>query len=312
MVNPPDISQHLAIDIQGLSKLQRSARDNSPESIKAVAEQFEALFLNMMLKSMREAGGGEGGLFDNEQSKMYTSMLDQQLSQSLATRGIGMADVLIRQLSPQQGAAAGPGAGTAFNPLSPESAYVGRNDLQRTMERMLEDVPKAPAAAAQQDAAARATSDQPLHVQDFQARMGAHAQEASRITGIPSKFILAQAALESGWGKREITGADGRPSHNLFGIKATGNWKGRTVEVMTTEYVDGAPQRKAEKFRAYDSYAEAFRDYAQLLSNNPRYQDVIAQGKDAVEFASGLQRAGYATDPDYAAKLARIIRGNFG
>ena len=142
----------------------------------------------------------------------------------------------------------------------------------------------------------------------FTARMEAHAEEASRSTGIPAQFMLGQAALESGWGKREIRGSDGSASHNLFGIKASSSWKGRVVTVVTTEYVDGAPQKRLEKFRAYDSYADAFRDYGKMLRNNPRYQNVIANAQDATGFAQGLQKAGYATDPHYAAKLTRIIQ----
>jgi peptidoglycan hydrolase FlgJ len=149
---------------------------------------------------------------------------------------------------------------------------------------------------------------QPAHVRGFLERLGSHAEEASRATGIPAKFMLGQAALESGWGKREIVGANGAASHNLFGIKATGGWKGKVVEAVTTEYVNGTPQTKVEKFRAYDSYADAFRDYANLLSKNPRYEAVIANARSVEGFAQGLQRAGYATDPQYAAKLTRIIK----
>jgi flagellar protein FlgJ len=305
MMNQVDMSQQLALDANGLSKLQRSARENSPEALKAVAEQFEALFLNMMLKSMREAGGGEGGIFDNEQSKMYTSMLDQQMTQSIASRGVGLADVLIRQLSPQH---------MALDPDAAGKVQPDQAKLQEAMDRMLESRSADAVASVKGNevsaAAQKTASDKPAHIQSFQSRMEPHAEAASRITGIPSKFILAQAALESGWGKREIVGMDGTHSHNVFGIKATGGWKGKVVETMTTEYVDGVPQRKVEKFRAYDSYADAFRDYAKLLSDNPRYQDVIAQGRNAAGFASGLQRAGYATDPNYAEKLSRIIRNN--
>jgi flagellar protein FlgJ len=146
---------------------------------------------------------------------------------------------------------------------------------------------------------------------EFQARLMPHAQAASRATGIPAQFMLGQAALETGWGKREIRAADGTPSHNLFGVKAGGNWKGAVVEAVTTEYVNGVPQKSVEKFRAYDSYADAFRDYANLLRGNPRYAGVMAQatqGLDADGFANGLQRAGYATDPNYADKLSRIIK----
>jgi flagellar protein FlgJ len=138
--------------------------------------------------------------------------------------------------------------------------------------------------------------------------MKEHAIAASNATGIPAKFLLGHAALESGWGKGEIRTADGSPSHNLFGIKAGRNWKGATVDVTTTEYVDGAPRKMVQTFRAYASYAQAFQDYASLLQNSPRYAAVLKQS-DGAGFAQGLQRAGYATDPQYAEKLTRILNG---
>jgi len=137
--------------------------------------------------------------------------------------------------------------------------------------------------------------------------MGSHAEDASRATGIPAKFMLGQAALESGWGKHEIKAADGSASHNLFGIKATSGWSGKVVVAPTTEYINGAPQTVMQKFRAYGSYAEAFSDYAHMLASNPRYGNVISGSHDATSFAQGLQKAGYATDPHYATKLSNII-----
>ena len=141
----------------------------------------------------------------------------------------------------------------------------------------------------------------------FVDRMLPHALEAEQATGIPARFILAQAALESGWGQREIRGVDGAPSFNLFGIKANGGWTGATVDAVTTEYLGGVPRKSTEKFRAYSSYAEAFRDYASMLARSPRYAGVLAAAKDAAGFAQGLQAAGYATDPLYAEKLTRVI-----
>ncbi len=135
-----------------------------------------------------------------------------------------------------------------------------------------------------------------------------YAVEVSNATGIPARFLLGQAALESGWGKHEIRAADGSQSFNLFGIKAGSNWGGRSVEVMTTEYVDGAPRKVLQKFRAYASYAEAFQDYASLMQGNRRYASVLKQ-TDSAGFAQGLQRAGYATDPQYAEKLTSILNG---
>ncbi|BBP03830.1 flagellar rod assembly protein/muramidase FlgJ [Sulfuriferula plumbiphila] len=280
MINPSELSAKLALDTQSVEALRQSARQNSPEGLKTVARQFEALFMNMMLKSMREASPQDGA-FDNEQSRMYTSMLDQQLSQNLAARGVGLADVLIRQLSSSVTAPApGKQAGPAIPALIPPAPGTG---------------------------AGKTDALQPAHVQAFQTRLGPHAEEASRTTGIPAKFMLGQAALESGWGRREIVAADGTPSHNLFGIKAGGGWDGKVVEHITTEYVHGVAQKKVQKFRAYDNYADAFRDYAHLLRSNPRYQQVLANAQDVTGFAQGLQRAGYATDPHYADKLTRII-----
>lgn len=280
MINAADMTDKFSADPQGLAALKRAAKNDSPEAIKAVAKQFEAVFMNMMLKSMREATP-QDGMMDNDQSRLYTSMLDQQLSQSLATKGIGLADVLTRQLS-------------NFSPPVMPSAVAVQVPVQ---------------AAPLTDVAPKSnvSTGQSAQAQAFQQRLQAHAEEASRTTGIPAKFMLGQAALESGWGRKEINNADGTSSHNLFGIKATAGWHGKTVDAVTTEYVDGVGQRRIEKFRAYDSYADSFRDYAHLLKSNPRYQQVIASGQDAVGFAHGLQRAGYATDPYYADKLTRII-----
>jgi flagellar protein FlgJ len=292
-------STNLAVDSKSLDSLRHAARQNSPDALKTAAKQFEALFLNMVMKSMREATP-QDSIFDNDQSRMYTSMLDQQMSQHLSNRGVGLADVLIRQLSSALAPQALPDGET------PAPRYYGAG----TDEAGSFTPWQPPALQPAIPAAGKADSSQPAHVQAFQEKLGAHAEEASRTTGIPAKFMLGQAALESGWGKREIRTLDGSASHNLFGIKATGNWKGRVVEAVTTEYVDGMAQRRIEKFRAYESYADAFRDYASLLKNNPRYRDVLANATDVNGFAQGLQRAGYATDPNYAAKLTRIITQN--
>ncbi|HJV74834.1 MAG TPA: flagellar assembly peptidoglycan hydrolase FlgJ [Noviherbaspirillum sp.] len=301
MVNRLNSADNLAIDSKGLDSLRQAARQNSPEALKTAAKQFEALFMNMIMKSMREATP-QDSIFDNDQSRMYTSMLDQQMSQQLSNRGVGLAEVLVRQLS---------------NTLSPQSLPTDDGSSPGVPDAASLDArrfnPWQSATLPQNNlsvAGTRTDSSQPAHIQAFQDRLGAHAEEASRTTGIPAKFMLGQAALESGWGKREIRGVDGATSHNLFGIKATGGWKGKVVEAVTTEYVNGVPQKRIEKFRAYDSYADSFRDYANLLRNNPRYESVLANATDLNSFAQGLQRAGYATDPQYAAKLTRIITQN--
>ncbi|MGI4848616.1 MAG: flagellar assembly peptidoglycan hydrolase FlgJ [Janthinobacterium lividum] len=371
MVNSPNSTvtgtSTFGLDVSGNAELARAARQNSPAAIKAAAQQFEGLFLNMVMKAMRQASP-QDGVFDSEQSKMFTSMLDQQMAQNMSKRGVGLADVLVRQLSNNRGMAPEKGVqGTERQPLPglkmPQASVDGEDQLLQSLQQsgMLKEdeikrqlrlarkpvvadfnldaaaaaagltaLPGTVGAAASAGSTGASSADassavagnaalaadslgntnpnSPAHVQAFQARLGAHAEEASRTTGIPARFMLGQAALESGWGKREIMARDGSNSHNVFGIKAGSGWKGKVVETATTEYVDGVPQKRIERFRAYDSYADAFRDYARMLSNNPRYENVIANARDANSFAQGLQRAGYATDPNYAAKLARIIK----
>jgi flagellar protein FlgJ len=279
MITPTDSNAGLAIDANGLTGLRAAAKQNSPEALKAAAKQFEALFLDMMVKSMRDATP-QDGLTDSEQTKTFTSMLDQQMTQNMASRGVGLADALVRQLS-----------GTAAAHASQKADAAGAAG--------------ADGAASANGSSVRGT--QSSNIKAFQDHLAEHAEQASQATGIPAKFMLGQAALESGWGKREIKMADGSPSHNLFGIKAGAGWTGKVVQTATTEYVNGVPQTRMEKFRAYDSYGDAFHDYARMLKTNPRYQSVLANSHDATTFAQGLQRAGYATDPHYAAKLTHII-----
>ena len=133
------------------------------------------------------------------------------------------------------------------------------------------------------------------------------AHEVEKATGIPANFMLGQAGHETGWGRFEIKHKSGDSSHNIFGIKAGPGWTGKVAEVTTTEFVDGVAQKGKARFRAYDSYADAFKDYARMISESPRYAKVKEQASSALAFASGLQKAGYATDPDYAAKLSRVI-----
>jgi flagellar protein FlgJ len=341
MMPSADLSGKLALDVQAVDGLRLQARKTDKAGLEAAARQFEALFMNMMLKSMREATP-QDSLMDNDQSRLYVSMLDQQLAQSMSARGVGLADMMVQQLSRGMSAepgdmaaqAASGGAGSNSSE-SPAGAAPLRMDagLQQPRGPQLPQMPQAPQdtrtpRALQQSQQSMRQGGQSPQVQwqpqgptgqshaqnqpaEFQARLMPLAQAASRVTGIPAQFMLGQAALETGWGKREIRGADGTPSHNLFGVKAGSSWKGAVVETVTTEYVNGVPQKSVEKFRAYDSYADAFRDYANLLRNNPRYAGVMAQasqGLDADGFANGLQRAGYATDPNYADKLSRIIK----
>jgi flagellar protein FlgJ len=289
-------------DVNALSSLKRQAKADDPAALKAAAQQFEALFLQMVLKSMRDATPKEG-LFDSDQTRLYESLLDQQLAQVLAgsRNGTGLAAVIERQLSRGSGAEAD--TFTEGLPVMPPSLP---HRLQAPAVGLPIDV-AAPAAVmpVQSGAAQEAV---PASAKEFVAAVWPHAAEASAATGIPSAFLVAQAALETGWGRNQPRLADGRPSYNIFGIKAGRNWTGPTVEASTTEYANGVAEQRVERFRAYGSYAEAFRDYAGLLAGNSRYAGVLGS-TEAASFARGLQRAGYATDPAYGAKLERIING---
>jgi len=242
----------------------------------------------------------QGRLFDSQDTKMYTSMLDQQLSQALAKRGIGLADVMVRQMS----------RGSAPVDPGPEGPKAPVGDPAPAASPATTSAPAAAPAPAQPAQPRPAGSAQlPESARQFIGQMWPHAVDAGRTTGIAPHFILGQAALESGWGRAEIRMPDGSSSHNLFGIKAGRGWNGAVAEVATTEYVNGAPVKTVERFRAYGSYAEAFRDYAGLLAGNSRYAGVLGNRTDPAAFAKSLQQAGYATDPAYADKLTRVITG---
>lgn len=277
MITSANPANNLALDANSLADLKLQARQDPKTALHAAARQFEAVFMQMMLKSMRDTVD-QDGVFDSDQTRQFTSMLDQQLAQNLAGKGLGIADVLIKQLQPQ---------------LPPTAANAAAASPS----------PTADAAATQKTSGKQKPGD-------FVNRLWPHAAAASRATGIAPSFMIGHAALESGWGKAEIRGANGEPSYNLFGVKAGRNWKGAVVEATTTEYVNGVAQKRVEKFRAYGSYEEAFTDYANLLSRNPRYAAVIDNGNDPARFAVSLQQAGYATDPMYAEKLNRILQGS--
>ncbi len=271
----------LATDMQGLNALRASASRDPKAAIKEAAKQFESLFMQELMKSMRKATQSSG-LLDNAGTQMGTDMLDDQFALKMSGLPGGLSAVIARQLERQTTGNAAPAA------AAPAAAAAG-------------------AASSTSRAPGAATERQAAFVQ--QHTVAARAAEAQ--TGIPAGFMVALAAHESGWGQREIRHADGSPSNNLFGIKAGGSWKGPVAEVTTTEYIGGEPRKVTAKFRAYASHEASFRDYAKLMQDSPRYAGVMAgvsqRGGTAEGFAQGLQRAGYATDPAYADKLARVI-----
>ena len=290
-----DISSSLAASAQSLDKLRAQAKQTPDKALKAAAQQFESVFMNMMLKSMRDATP-QDGIFDSEQTKMFTGMLDQQMAQSISNRGIGLADIMVKQLSKAGSSGASAALSGKLPAKSPPSPSLHVNMV--TPQSKTSDV-----SATHTVPSAYSESSQ----QSFVQRMTPYALQASQETGVPASLMMGQAALESGWGRREIRLPDGSNSYNLFGIKATGNWNGKVAEVTTTEYHNGVPHKQVAKFRAYSSYAEAFGDYANLLSNNPRYAPVLQQGQGVPAAAQALQQAGYATDPNYADKLVKVM-----
>ncbi|CAB3764216.1 flagellar rod assembly protein FlgJ [Burkholderia sp. MSh2] len=314
--NSNDLTQRFALDVQGFDALRAQAKQSPQAGAKAVAGQFDAMFTQMMLKSMRDASP-DGGLFDSHTSKMYTSMLDQQLAQQMSKRGIGVADALMKQLLRNAGQGAGSDTAADVGGMGGAGADGNEGGLaaMNAMARAYADAANNGALAGGRGYSGGSALTPPLKgasgVQDADAfvdRLAGPAQAASASTGIPARFIVGQAALESGWGKREIRASDGSTSYNVFGIKASKGWTGRTVSALTTEYVNGAPRRVVAKFRAYDSYEHAMTDYANLLKNNPRYSGVLSASRSVEGFAHGMQKAGYATDPNYAKKLISIMQ----
>nr|WP_024967725.1 flagellar assembly peptidoglycan hydrolase FlgJ [Pantoea sp. IMH] len=286
-----------AYDSRSLNDLKRQAGNDPQAHAKEVAKQVEGMFVQMMLKSMRQALP-QDGLMSTEQTRLYTSMYDQQIGQQIAAKGLGLADMMVKQMAQAQ--PPDEKAGTVpmlldknfINTLPPLALEMA--EQERIVRRA---VPRLPAAA-----------DRPLSgdSSDFIAKLSQPAKEVSAGTGIPHHLILAQAALESGWGQRQIMTADGRPSHNLFGIKATGSWQGKTTEITTTEYENGEAKKVKAKFRVYDSYFEALNDYVSLITKNPRYA-AVTTADTPEQGARALQAAGYATDPKYAQKLVGMI-----
>lgn len=271
-------------DPNALAGLKAAARADAGAAAPEVARQAEALFLGELLKTLRSSGFGPG-LLDGPQADMYRDLLHRQLAMDLSQHGgLGFADAIAGAVGGQPGAASVPTIGLGGLPRG----LTGLPPLGR---------PQAP--DARRDRAAFDSQSA------FVTELWPHAQRAGQALGIDGRVILAQAALETGWGERMPHGADGRPSHNLFGIKAHG-WGGAVARVPTLEFREGALQRETADFRAYGSYAEAFDDYARFLTENPRYRQALAAG-DAVGFARGLQAAGYATDPAYARKILGVL-----
>jgi peptidoglycan hydrolase FlgJ len=290
----------LSIDASSLDQLKREAGRDPKAAAKKAATQFEAMFLQMVLKSMRDATPQSGFLQDSS-NQMFNGMLDSQISQKLASKGMGLAQAIERQLTNQMKTVATGDGGM------PIAMSLDRLRDQLTPPDGKLTVGKGFAAADVVAPAPPNTSNLSASQREFVQQLWVPAQVAEKSTGIPALFIIGQAALETGWGKHQIKDSNGNFSFNLFGIKAGASWQGAKVSATTAEYLDGKRVKVVANFRAYSSYGESVQDWANLMRSNPRYSRVLKTGGSAAEFAQGLQRAGYATDPAYADKLNRVI-----
>jgi len=316
-MNPAIIQTDVYTDIQGLSKLRAQARDNSEETLREVAGQFEALFIQMMLKSMRDANLGEG-LLDSQHSRTYQSMYDKQISIDLSKQqGLGLADMMVRQLSrsAESGdrAAAAP-LGTAHPGLlksaQGETTPAGKvNAAEGSREGPLGGKVNAAEGSREGPPGSAVADWKPDSPESFIKELWPHAQRTARELGTRPELLLAQAALETGWGKHMIRGTDGNNSFNLFGIKADARWQGERAVTETIEFEDGLMRKQRASFRAYTSLADSFADYTNFLKTNPRYREALNTAADAPAFGRALAEAGYATDPDYSGKINRIMDG---
>jgi flagellar protein FlgJ len=288
--------QGLAADAQSLGKLKLDAGSSTPESIKEAAKQFESLFMKELIKSMRDANASmKSGMNDNAGSDLGTDLLDQQFAVQMSGQPGGLSQLIAAQLTRQaaEQKAVAQGLPTATQPAA-ATPKTSPTDPARNVGGGLGGLGK--------------TSRAPTAGQvEFVNKLSNAAAQVEKDTGIPAGYMIGQAGHETAWGQHEIKQKGGAPSFNLFGIKATAGWTGKVAEVTTTEYVNGVAEKKVAKFRAYGSYEESFKDYAKLIGDSPRYAQAKLQTSSPQAFASGLQKAGYATDPDYAAKLSRAI-----
>jgi peptidoglycan hydrolase FlgJ len=319
-------------DFSSLANLKTQAQKDPDAALKRVAQEFESIFIGMLLKNMRSANEVIGGtdLFSSNQTRQYEDMLDSQMAQSMATSGgVGLADALIRQFEGRGSASLSATTGNADGDFQLLQS-VATQDLakiqlmaQEAGKRLLEKAESSNSVNSintKTDMSVKLGSSdtvQPETVpvknvvfdtpEAFVERLWPLAQEAGKQLGVDPKAILAQAALETGWGKFPIAKADGSASFNMFGIKADSRWQGDRAVVTTLEYEDGVAKKQKAPFRAYNSFSESFNDYASFLQNSERYKDALMAGDNAAMFAAYLQKGGYATDPDYSQKIGNIL-----
>ncbi len=278
-------------DFNSLAKLKNEAKEKTPDAIKEVAKQFESIFVGMVLKSMRQAKLADG-ILDNSQSDFYRDMYDQQLSIHLSgNNGIGLAEVIERQLSPDQS--------VSITKAQSIADYERRN----LMLKAAKDSHKPEEIKPMLESIATKSINS---ISDFVKQLRPYAEQAAKKLGVDANILLAQSALETGWGTSVIKSKDGSSSHNLFNIKADKSWHGAKTSIETLEYKEGVAKKEIAGFRSYNSYQESFDDYVDFIKTNPRYKTAIKMAEKAERYVHELQQAGYATDPHYADKVMEI------
>lgn len=277
MMDSP-IDGQFALDMQGFSSLKSLSKTDPKRGLTAAAQQFEAMFIHQMLKGMRDTIPQDGMFGQSSQSQMYQGMMDQQWSQALSEKGIGIADMIVSSMSKH----------IEGKVQSTAPAFAAPVSLSPAQMRPIDRI-----------------EDAPAHMRDFVRHFAPLAQKVEEKYGVPAHLVMAQAALETGWGRYPIRSESGESSNNFFGIKAGSSWAGKTMTAVTHESKDGQLIETRAAFRAYETVDESFDDYGRMLSENPRYERVV--GASAMTGAHHLKQAGYATDPDYASKLTKII-----
>jgi flagellar protein FlgJ len=300
--NSPN-SADIYTDFAGLTALKKDARTNDPDAIRQVAKQYESMFARMMIKSMRDAVGKDP-MFGSDEEQTYQEMYDDQLSIEMTKgHGLGLADMLVRQLQKLSG-------GSAKTDASQEtkgaSGAAGAAALQQAGAKASLRKYQAPDPRNGSSGSAVVPVASPQAQASFISENWSAAQDAGQQLGVDPRNLIAQAALETNWGTRVPHDAQGRSTNNLFGVKAGSQWNGASVAAGTQEYENGTAVSTTGQFRAYDSREQSFKDYVTLLRGNPRYTAALNTGNNVHAFASALQHGGYATDPDYASKVTAI------
>lgn len=302
---PESAHNDLAVDLGSLNRLRSLSQRDQKGALEQAAKQFESLFIHMLLKSARQASFGDS-LFGSNQMDTYKDMFDQQLAVSMAQSGeTGIGDMLVKQLQGSLG----------IEGQSADAKKRDANDIQPLRRFLGPTQPiQSPVSSKVDKSASTAAVDEELQTfespRDFIEKLRPQAEAAAAELGVNPRVLLAQAALETGWGKHVSRDNQGKSSYNLFNIKANSDWGGKTLALNSLEFLNGGFVKQQSTFRAYDGFADSFADYVDFLKSNPRYGDVIAQGDNDIGYVKALQGAGYATDPDYAGKITRVLNSS--